>query len=79
MAEAFAATRAVTVPAQLRSFLRERDDDLVERFRALAPPRPPVAIQRWTLRRAGLTLGMLLALVVAVAFVIANLGLAGLL
>ncbi len=79
VAEAFAATRAVTVPGQLRSLLRERDDDLVAQFRALAPPRPPVAIQRWTLRRAGLTLGMLLAVIVAVAFVVANLGLAGLL
>jgi tRNA A-37 threonylcarbamoyl transferase component Bud32 len=79
IAEAFAATRAVTVPAQLRARLRERDDDLVAVFRALAPPMPPVAIQRWSLRRVGLTVAVVAAAAVAVVLVLANLRLAGLL
>jgi tRNA A-37 threonylcarbamoyl transferase component Bud32 len=79
IAEAFAATRAVTMPAQLRALLREADQDLVEELRRLAPPRRPVAIQRWTFRRVGLTLAVLLGGVLALALVIANLGLVGLL
>lgn len=79
VAEAFAATRSVTVPAQLRAMLHARDDDLVDRLRRLAPPRPPVAIQRWTLRRVGLTVAVLLGALLGVLLVVANLGLAGLL
>ena len=79
IAEAFAATRAVTVPAQLRALLREQEQDLVEELRQLAPPRQPVAIQRWTLRRVGLTLAVLLGGLLALALVVANLGLVGLL
>lgn len=79
IAEAFAATRSVTVPAQLRSMLRDHDDDLVGRCRALAPPRAPVSIQRWTLRRVGLTLAVLAGCILGVMLVLANLGLAGLL
>ncbi len=37
VAEAFAASRAVTVPAQLRGLLRAREDDLAAAYRALAP------------------------------------------
>lgn len=79
IAEAFAASRAVTVPAQLRSLLREQPADLQAAFRALAPPRPPVAIQRWTLRRLGLTAAVLAGALAGLALVVANLGLAGLL
>ena len=79
LAEAFAATRSVTIPSQLRRFLRERDDDLLDRFRELAPPREPVPIQRWTLRRVGLTLSVLAAALVAFGLVVGNLELAGLL
>lgn len=79
IAEAMAASRAVTIPAQLRSLLREDGRDLPARFRALAPERPPVAIQRWTLRRAGLTIAVLLAATIAFALVVANLDQAGLL
>lgn len=79
IAEAFAATRAVTVPAQLRALLRDRDDDVAEQLRQLAPPRQPVAIQRWTLRRVGLTVVVLLGGVLAFALVLANLDLVGLL
>ena len=79
IAEAFAASRAVTVPAQLRARLRDRGDDPAAQFRALAPPRPPVAIQRWTVRRVGLTLGVLVGALAAAALVLSNLELAGLL
>lgn len=57
IAEAFAAIRGVTFPAQLRSFLRRDGRDLVGQFRQLAPPRRPLRIQRWTLRRVATTLG----------------------
>jgi tRNA A-37 threonylcarbamoyl transferase component Bud32 len=76
--EAFAASRGVTIPSQLRSMLRAQDDDLIARFCALAPPTPPVAIQRWTLRRVALTLAVLAGVALAVAFVAFNLRLAGL-
>jgi len=79
IAEAFAASRTVTVPAQLRALLRERDDDPAATFRALAPARPPVAIQRWTLRRAALSLVVLAAAAAGLGLVIENLRLAGLL
>lgn len=79
VAEAFAASRAVTTPAQLRSLLRERADDPTGNFRRLAPARPPIAIQRWTLRRFGLTLAVAVALLVGLAALLANLSLAGLL
>jgi tRNA A-37 threonylcarbamoyl transferase component Bud32 len=79
VAEALAASRAVTIPAQLRALLRTHEDDLLTRFRSLAPPRPPVSIQRWTLRRAALTLVVIVALGIALALVVANLRLAGLL
>ncbi|HEX6568057.1 MAG TPA: lipopolysaccharide kinase InaA family protein, partial [Acidimicrobiales bacterium] len=76
--EAFAASRGVTIPSQLRSLLRTHDQDLIARFRELAPPTPPVAIQRWTLRRAALTLAVVAGAAVAVASVAVNLRLAGL-
>jgi tRNA A-37 threonylcarbamoyl transferase component Bud32 len=79
IAEAFAASRAVTIPAQLRSLLRERDDDPVAAFRVLAPQRPPVSIQRWTLRRLGLTLAVVVAALMTLGLVVANLRLVGLL
>lgn len=63
VAEAFAASRGVTIPDQLRNRLRADDRDLVARFRELAPPRSPVAIQRWTPRRVVSTLGAAMALV----------------
>jgi serine/threonine protein kinase len=77
--EAFAATRAVTVPSQLRSLLRAQGGDPEARFRSLAPHRAPVAIQRWTLRRIGLTVAVAIGAIVAVGLMIANLRLAGLL
>jgi membrane-associated phospholipid phosphatase/tRNA A-37 threonylcarbamoyl transferase component Bud32 len=73
IAEAFAATKGITVPTQLRSAMRADERDLIQEFRDLAPPHPPIAIQRWTLRRLGL---MTATLAVGLAFtgiVLANL------
>jgi serine/threonine protein kinase len=51
LAEAFAATRGVASPTQLRSSLKRDPRDLLGEFRALAPPRQPIALQRWGARR----------------------------
>ena len=55
IAEAFAATRGLTMPSQLRRMLRQQGRDLHGDFLRLLPYRlPPVRIQRWTWRRVGL-------------------------
>ncbi len=54
IAEAFAATRGVTSPTQLRGLLHADGRELIVCFRDLAPERPLISIQRWTLRRVGL-------------------------
>jgi tRNA A-37 threonylcarbamoyl transferase component Bud32/membrane-associated phospholipid phosphatase len=59
LSEAFAATRGVASPTQLRAFMKRDPRDLLGTFRALAPPRPPIALQRWSLRRVGLALALL--------------------
>jgi hypothetical protein len=79
IAEAFAASRAITIPSQLRTLLRAAPHHPEETLRAFAPQRAPVAIQRWSLRRFTLTVAVALTAVVAVALVIANLRLVGLL
>ncbi|MDJ0770289.1 MAG: hypothetical protein QNJ12_15935 [Ilumatobacter sp.] len=56
IAEAFAASRGVTLPSALRADVKRDGRELLERFRQLAPAREPVAIQRWSIRRAALTL-----------------------
>ena len=72
IAEAFAATRGVASPTQLRSVLKQDGRDLVAQFRALAPARQPVAIQHWSLRRVGLGLLVLALAVLAVLVVVYN-------
>ena len=59
LAEAFAATRGVASPTQLRSFMKHDPRDLLAEFRTLAPPRKPIALQRWSPRRVILAAGML--------------------
>src|SRR3954451_24174902 len=55
IAEAFAATRGLAMPTQLRRMMRERGRDLHAEFLTLLPLTfPPIAIQRWTLRRLAL-------------------------
>jgi serine/threonine protein kinase len=79
VAEAFAATGSVTVPSQLRHRLRSDGRDLLGTFRRLAPESRPIAVDRWSLRRAGLLLATLLALGLAVLLLMLNLRNAGLL
>jgi len=79
IAEALAASRSVTIPAQLRQRLREDGRDLLGRFRELAPERPPIAIQRWSLRRIGLTLATVTVVIAAVGLLAFNLRTTGLL
>jgi hypothetical protein len=76
LAEAFAATRSVTIPTQSRSMMRKgRKDgrDVLKRFRELAPERPAIAIQRWSVQRIALTVAVLLGAVVMVSLLLANL------
>jgi tRNA A-37 threonylcarbamoyl transferase component Bud32/membrane-associated phospholipid phosphatase len=80
IAEAFAATRGITMPSQLRRMMRDQGRDLHAEFLELLPERPaPIAIQHWSLRRVGLTVGVLLGAVLALMLVVSNLKSAGLL
>src|SRR5207247_529180 len=55
ISEAFAATRGLTMPSQLRRMIRQQGRDLQAEFVALLPERPdPIRIQRWTVRRVAL-------------------------
>ncbi len=58
IAEAFAAARGVASPTQLRNAMKEDGRDLLAQFRALAPPRRPIALQRWSFKRVALILGL---------------------
>ena len=68
LAEAFAATRGVASPTQLRAFIRRDPRDLLGEFRALAPPRPPIILQRWSARRVALAAAALVITAAAVLF-----------
>jgi tRNA A-37 threonylcarbamoyl transferase component Bud32 len=80
IAEAFAATRGLTMPSQLRRMMREQGRDLHAEFLRLLPARPrPIAIQRWSIRRVGLMAGVLLLGLVVALLLFANFKAAGLL
>ena len=79
VAEALAASRSVTIPTQLRSMLKRDGRDIASAFRELAPRRPSVSIQRWTVRRVALTAGVVVSAFVAVLLVAGYLNVAGLL
>jgi membrane-associated phospholipid phosphatase/tRNA A-37 threonylcarbamoyl transferase component Bud32 len=69
--EAFAATRGLAMPSQLRHMLREQGRDLHAEFLELLPERPrPIAIQRWSIRRIGLAMVVLLGLLIVVPMVV---------
>jgi tRNA A-37 threonylcarbamoyl transferase component Bud32 len=76
VAEAFAATRSVSVPSQSRSMLRtarkDRRIDLVQSFRDLAPARERISIQRWSRRRIAMTVVTVLAILILISFIIDN-------
>ncbi|HET9443477.1 MAG TPA: RIO1 family regulatory kinase/ATPase, partial [Acidimicrobiales bacterium] len=79
IAEAFAASRSITVPSQLRARLRADGRDLIGCFRALAPERRPVPVQLWSIRRVALTVGVALLALVAFGLVTALVDLVGVL
>jgi serine/threonine protein kinase len=68
LGEAFAATRGVASPTQLRAFMKRDPRDLLGAFRALAPAREPIALQRWSFQRVALACAVLGATVAAVVF-----------
>jgi len=72
IAEAFSATRGVATPTQPRSMMKEDGRDLVAEFRALAPRRDPMKIQRWSFRRVLLTLGVLTAALISIGLIVSN-------
>jgi hypothetical protein len=72
IAEAFAATRGVASPTQLRAVMKQDGRDHLAAFRALAPERRPITIQRWSVRRVALTLWVLFVGFVAVSLLISN-------
>jgi tRNA A-37 threonylcarbamoyl transferase component Bud32 len=72
IAEAFAATRGVASPTQLRAELKRDGRDLLQRFRELAPKRQPVAIQRWSVRRVLLTAAVLVGGLLTLLLVVNN-------
>jgi len=68
LSEAFAATRGVASPTQLRTFLKRDGRDLLEQFRRLAPSRPPVRLQLWSVRRVGMIILTVVAVVLALVY-----------
>jgi hypothetical protein len=73
LAEAFAATGSVTIPRQLRRLLGADGRDLIAEFRALLPERPPVAVQRWSVRRVLLAVATVVGVPGALALLALNL------
>jgi tRNA A-37 threonylcarbamoyl transferase component Bud32 len=74
ISEAFAATRGLTMPSQLRGMMRGQGRDLHAEFLKLLPQPPrPIAIQRFSSRRLGLTVAVLTGAFLAVGLVVSNL------
>lgn len=65
IAEAFAAARGIASPTQLRMVMKRDPRDLLAEFRALAPARRPIALQRWSVRRVVLAVGVVGGLLLA--------------
>jgi hypothetical protein len=78
LSEAFAATRGVASPTQLRASMKADGRGLLETFRALAPHRKPIGIQRWSVRRVLLIIAtfflLLLTMLMGVALFIPSRG-----
>ena len=72
IAEAFAASRGVTLPSALRTAVKRDGRDLLERLRELAPGRRPVAVQRWSVRRIGLVLWVVFVIALLLAVFVEN-------
>ena len=65
LAEALAATRGVASPSQLRQHLKQDGRDLLAEFRSMAPARPPIVVQRWSVRRVVLIAAALVVTLLA--------------
>jgi tRNA A-37 threonylcarbamoyl transferase component Bud32/membrane-associated phospholipid phosphatase len=64
--EAFAAARGLALPSQLRRMMHAQGRDLHAEFVRLLPTPPrPIAVQRWSARRVGLLLLVMLVLIPA--------------
>jgi membrane-associated phospholipid phosphatase/tRNA A-37 threonylcarbamoyl transferase component Bud32 len=76
IAEAFAATHGITLPRQLADHIKARrradGTDLPQVFRALSPPADVIHLQRMSLRRIGLALGVLAVVAVVIQAALAN-------
>jgi len=68
LAEAFAATRGVASPTQLRALMKRDPRNLLGAFRALAPPRPPIRMQRWSAWRVALVAAVITITAAAVVY-----------
>jgi tRNA A-37 threonylcarbamoyl transferase component Bud32 len=80
ISEAFAATRGITMPSQLRRLMRAQGRDLHAEFLGLLPEPPGrISIQRWTVRRVGLMAGVLLSGLLVMLLAVFNFRWAGLL
>jgi tRNA A-37 threonylcarbamoyl transferase component Bud32 len=79
IAEAFAASHSITIPTQLRSRLRDDGRDLLAALRRLAPTRPAIPVQVWSIRRVAVTVGALLLLALGAGLAAAYVQVAGLL
>jgi len=80
ISEAFAATRGITMPSQLRHMIRDQGRDLHAEFLRLLPEPPArISIQRWNLPRVGLWAAVLLGGLLTVLVTIFNFRWAGLL
>jgi hypothetical protein len=55
VAEAIASAQGLAIPTQVSAKLKEDGRPILERFRELAPARPPVSIQVWSVRRVAIT------------------------
>lgn len=73
IAEAFAASRGITLPSQLRRELKADARDLAAEFQELAPATPRLSIQRWSMRRIVLAAWVLLLAAVGILLGIGNL------
>jgi hypothetical protein len=71
IAEAFAATRGLTMPSQLRRMLRSQGRDLHQQFISLLPYQlPTVKIQRWSMRRVTLSIAVIVGVVLVATLAI---------
>jgi tRNA A-37 threonylcarbamoyl transferase component Bud32 len=75
IAEAFAATRGLTMPSQLRAMMHQEGRDLHAEFVRLLPDPPqPIRIQRWSLRRVALIAWVLVMALVGALIAVELLG-----